>query len=1162
MFRFHSAIALTLITAIFTTSALPLARASLDDIDASGAKGADGNDGRDYGGTTASGAGSDGANAGDATHARTGQDAGGIDLELSTSGPGVVVLKGAIIDPKGNSGGIKKSLQFGKSGSIYLRARGGDGGHGGDGGNGQNGAKGYNGRDATETSDGTDGGDGGDGGNGGDGTSGANAGAGGRITVKLDHKDTHLIMLVRKDVAGGAGGKAGSNGSGGAGGPGGDGGSSHSWTTTNYVTKTRTVTDAEGNTSTETYTDTETEWHHRSGGSDGSPGRSGSSGNAALHNGTNGNDGKYTIRVVESDGSISEYTRPYDLKLLSFDIESDNKDGIIEPGERIHVSNVRVRNIGGMPTPAFHKALIFIESKGWVVSEGMELTVPKSLSPGEDILIKDQPLSFKVKDTTISTPGDRFRVTETISPVSMMDDVHRYFEGFENHRNFEITFPLEITPITALESMGAGHKSRIYLKVTNISQKTFGGISDLKREIAIKLRTEGGELPPEAIEFRDSNGKPLGAGKGLVEAISKLAPGESMMIEGVVAVDQNAPHYTDSKIMANLELGEIGNPSKLRTIQKEIHTIRIAQMYAKTPDSSVLLIANHGTERREIEQWKHMLTRMGLGVDVWDLSFNGFLALSRELAQGGSLMQDFQGKTIILLNNEFSAVAENRKDAAKARANYFVAKQEFFQATAANGTHFYIVGGDAKEQHELLNYYLLSVDGARTGEFSSVKDFFKSMRARKLDKRSAEQLDYSVALNEKSANDFLAPTDVIEINAHKLWGEPKPEHLTKVAKKLNTKLEQMHPDRRYVVVHKFNPEKTGNKKLGWSEWKLGELEVRQTLDASIGSAVAIAVDEKTVHTPQFVTSLENHLGLFMAMTFEQKIDLFDKIIKHDLDILDEKVFGLEPINKPVMAPATAEALIDAILITIADEQNALRRHRWKSGLTKEDVSEKLVTLKKLATHGFPPVLDADDPNVRHDPGELMVKLASGIRFLLESQNRWYDLGMIGRKDPMVTKESMKLYEQFLSASFGSVHGPNARELIKLRVKQLHQETKLVSSQLGLDKKDAAMTMILEPSTRKNMTIDTQAATSEERVVSQERVKSLHGVDMSHATYQQAMEQRKQSALTELLVRERAPDAPAAVGVRVKQELSAKEECEAMLVEQEALEQAAVKKGQQ
>ena len=45
------------------------------------------------------------------------------------------------------------------------------------------------------------------------------------------HRDTDLLMLVRRHVDGGAGGKPGANGAGGEGGPGGDGGRAYTWTT-------------------------------------------------------------------------------------------------------------------------------------------------------------------------------------------------------------------------------------------------------------------------------------------------------------------------------------------------------------------------------------------------------------------------------------------------------------------------------------------------------------------------------------------------------------------------------------------------------------------------------------------------------------------------------------------------------------------------------------------------------------------------------------------------------------------------------------------------------------------------------------------------------------------------------------------------------------------
>lgn len=85
---------------------------------------------------------------------------------------------------------------------------------------------------------------------------------------------------------------------------------------------------------------------HRTPGQPGKAGRDGLKRIRPLVSGLPGSPGHMTISVRASDGTITQYDAPWKLRLLSFDIEDENGDGIFEPGEHVVVRRICVQNMG------------------------------------------------------------------------------------------------------------------------------------------------------------------------------------------------------------------------------------------------------------------------------------------------------------------------------------------------------------------------------------------------------------------------------------------------------------------------------------------------------------------------------------------------------------------------------------------------------------------------------------------------------------------------------------------------------------------------------------------------------------------------------------------------------------------------------------------------
>jgi hypothetical protein len=688
-------------------------------IDVSGANGERGRPGTSYSGS-ASGYGQNGRDGGDAGHPTAGQNAGHITVHLSNSVEGVLELRGQIVEPSGQARTQNVQLQIGTQGRFILKAQGGQGGAGGIGGDGQNGGRGHDGSDATRYSSGGNGGPGGSGGDGGDGTPGAISGTGGEIRVNLADKDTHLLMLLDHDVTGGAASLPGANGSGGSGGRGGSGGSSYSWTESHHDTET--YTDSNGHSQTRSVT--RYTHHSNPGGSSGSNGSSGRNGNGTISGGQKAADGSYQIVVKHPDGSTTTHEERYELQVTSYRSAGKDLNGIYEPNEVVTVDRIEIKNIGGMPLPQ-QEIAITLQNNEWVVADPVKLVVPKRLGPNET-LVFDHPLTFKIKDTVISKPGGPFAQTGTIVPKAYVAGAERFMGQVAGVTQFPIRFPIRISVISGLNSLRPGETTRIFWEVENISDRDFGGDVTLsegvRRDIISLFKRTGGDLDPRFVQFGDAQGKPLNADDGVVEKILKLKKGEKVIVEGELQVKPRAPVYQNATYETELQLGKIDSDGT-RVAQIQDLSLRVAETYESNDKAEILVIANNSTTKEEIDAWKELAETLDVQIAIWDLSLEGYLDLTKPLANGHSLVEDFKGKTVVVLNNTYRDSQNTDRTAFE-----YLSHKQFLEACEAHGVDMLFLGRTEYDGQNLLNRLLVPTYLEKGNHYSKVSAFVKQMR--------------------------------------------------------------------------------------------------------------------------------------------------------------------------------------------------------------------------------------------------------------------------------------------------------------------------------------------------------------------------------------------------------------------------------------------------
>lgn len=801
--------------------------AALATLDVSGRRGADafpgarGDDGGYHGGS--------GGRGGDAGQAGAGQAGGSITIELRGDGEERVRYAARVAVGKGTERTVEDRVAIGDDGDIVLVARGGAGGRGGDGGDGGTGGRGSDGSDATRYSSGSSGSAGGSGGDGGLGSDGGRGGRGGRIKVVIGADETHWLMLLRCHLDGGPGGPPGRNGAGGAGGPGGRGGSSYSWT------DTETYTDSNGQS--QTRSTSHTNW----GGSDGPAGPSGRDGNAHLSYGADARDGTLEIEVVSPDGRKAVYASRFDLKLLSFAHRNDNDDGIYEPEERVTVSRIVVKNVGGMPTPPNHAIVLSLRRGDWIAPEPATVTIPRSLAAGESMLLPGE-LAFRIGQFIPSGPSNPLASDAAIHLDAALPDARRGFPELESEcpdsvGSFRVSFPLEASPISCLPSLAPGEGTRLAFGIENVSTKPFGAKSDIGRHIAYSLALFASEVGADRVGYATTSGAKVPLDVGLSGAIDRLDPGKVATIDGVLSVAREAIPYQAIRLRLVLSLGRLDAPDVMRVAQMREMVIRVAQRYRANPAAGALLVVHNRTTLAEVEAWKEVGAKLGIELALWDVSLEGHIDLDREIP-GGPLRAQMSRKPIVALDGTFDTPLGDQ------RVGRILDPGEVL-AHGSEGGHVVLVGAPRQ------------LDGALVPACAEHAEPIRGVTGS----------DDLRALAAGLAVGASAPPMAFR---RTYWlGHPTERELARLAAGIAATLDETLPDRRHVVVFSFDGAKEHDGFL-LDRHLLGTVTVTRTIDLGRRSLSGVSATEDALHDPGDVALRTAPLALAWGLPFEER----------------------------------------------------------------------------------------------------------------------------------------------------------------------------------------------------------------------------------------------------------------------------------------------------
>ena len=727
-------------------------------------------------------------------------------------------------------------------------------------------------------------------------------------------------MLVKGNLVGGDIGFAGELARGGRGGPGGSGGSSYHWT------ERRTYRDSQGRTQTRTI------MRSNPGGIDGRPGRDGRPSLYRAADGTVGRTGRLGIHVRGHDGPTHWYPSPYDLELVTFDIASEYD--VMEPDSLVSVDRIVIRNCGGMPTPDNYTVRVLLPPDQWLLSDEVDLVLHQTLQPGETHTFENHGLRFRIGDYVVDEPRKRsFRLRHPVSPQARLESgIARPFRQFEKGEDIRVAFPIELTPITCLNSLAPGESTRLIWAVKNTGSETFDQ-KYLYRSVRTRLRLLGGDLDSQLIAFYNDAGDPFVVRSADFEKrVSELRPGENAIIETRIGIHDKpgAIPYQGFAVGVDLDLQRPGSSSQsdqYRRIDYRKTFIRVSERYLREEGSRFLLIANEKTTTDDIDKWTQLADYFGSGLDVWDVSYYGFLDLVRAVDKDQSLLKQWEGMTIIVPNNYYST--PNGRTVAFEQ----LAKGQFLRAANDFDINFYIVGDSRTGGEEMLANSLIPVTDNKTpSQLKTQKDFLKSVRRWNKYVAGNQDVVGGVTSNAQDIADAsLGAVHQLDIDKRTILFHPNKEWLEAEAKRLQRKLSKSDPLRRWIIVHRYD---TGDTDTSWGFFrkrKIGKLEVRRTLDATKGSAVLFEVDSIDAIDRGFITSQANKHGIFLALKFEDKVDRFIRLVSERTFPRYSEKFIDRPMTDDEVREIGQE-LVDSILTDLYNEQKTARQCRtWGRG---------------------------------------------------------------------------------------------------------------------------------------------------------------------------------------------------------------------------------------
>lgn len=581
------------------------------------------------------------------------------------------------------------------------------------------------------------------------------------MNVVVNEEDAHLLLLLDKniDVRGGLGGDPGMHGHGGGGGHPGFGGIPHVYWVSGPDGESRSV--------------------QVPGGSTASYGPDGQTPSTPLHPGRNGADGFVVFTLVRENRSKEVYDSIFDLQLVAFDVATmeEDDDEVYEPGERLALSNLVVKNVGGMPVPSGHTTLFYFNKFGSHLEpipgeEAATLKFVGEIPAGEQLEIQGQ-IGCRIKPI-----GDRDSPEPLSDEVKIVLDsrlqaIPHTFQNFDSlNTSIIVEYPVRIDKVDMLRSLAAGQQSRIF---TSCSHKGKAAVEGRKLQLCLsgsllKNGTSETDLEEANLLIAQSDSGVLvqhsAEGMNTLEAIAKqqdlskywdfggqggtapeldissLEPQGSMDHAGIVMLGSNAKPLERMRLKVALVLDAYPLSEAKSVVVQAINVdVSVGQEFS-AEGGDVVLFINKEIDVETFTFVKATLEKQYyLKVDVYDVSYNGIPDLSS--SQTGPLA-DYISKQqpippVVVFNNPFALAAGH--GAAKVALLEHLSKQGMQHFMRTYSTNFLVLSADETkvELSQLREFSTPVIQSSGGSQSSSAAGIAKAFTSDGTDATSVEK---------------------------------------------------------------------------------------------------------------------------------------------------------------------------------------------------------------------------------------------------------------------------------------------------------------------------------------------------------------------------------------------------------------------------------------
>ncbi|GES83009.1 collagen-like protein [Rhizophagus clarus] len=604
------------------------------------------------------------------------------------------------------------------------------------------------------------------------------------------------------------------------------------------------------------------------------------------------------INNMETPAITNEYDRIYEFTLMDFDCIPEDNSGIYEPGSRIIIRNIKVKNTGGMPTPISHDVEVTVDlSKSTLISlpNNHKLKLPKPIEHSKQVELSsikddddDHCLEFQINQQYSASKEKPLNLSDTINLKAIMFGINREIINFKFPKQLTIQYPIQICPDTKIRDFPYKDLTRISWKINNVSNIDFGSESNSKRIIKVLVKIND-MTPNNSLKFK--TGQTLTTFEEEI-TILNAKKSKEMYCELIRTLSREDPTIIEVNFSVILYLGSIENPDKGLDIEIRNNCIEVSPSYITNKNADFLLVVSPKTKKKNVDNWKNLCQQLELTMSLWDIKREGHF----DLIESG-VIEDISGKSIIILNDELDDDIEEKE--IKQTLDY-LDPFHFYQAVNNFNIKFFIAGAiidDKRVENLFIPKEMMetSNDQPTSSIVSKIKSF---VQQKGIIKHAAVMERDAVKQPIKSAKIENVQTRLRPSSFNLFASEDS--YKEKKMKKLSKSLQKNHPGQRYVLVSMMGSDRSSDQVVlckTASKTKLHLLYYNNSeniTDYNESNKVGL------LSCVTFTKKLENLQKLFVTSKDDSEIlEIYKSLIEVDLTVELIGLSGIKETNKEI-----------------------------------------------------------------------------------------------------------------------------------------------------------------------------------------------------------------------------------------------------------------------